>query len=197
MNFIGMSTGLIVGIVVGAVVLFTVIALISWWVSTYNTMIRLKNDAEEAFSTMDVYLKKRFDLVPNFIETVKGYAKHEKETLEKVIAARNACAVQGNLEDKLASEANLSTVLKQLAVVIEKYPELKADKNFAELQSTLKQLENEIASSRKYYNGVVKQYNTKREVFPSNIIAKKHNFEKKPLYEVANVEERNNVKVEF
>lgn len=196
MNFIG-GVGAIVGGVIGGVIGLLLIIFVIWLVSTYNNFVRLKNAIEEAFSIMDVYLKKRYDLVPNFVETVKGYAKHEKETLEKVIAARNACATAGSTEDKMENEARLTSVLKQLSVVIEKYPELKADKNFIELQNTLKNLENEIASSRKYYNGVVKQYNTKREVFPSNLIAKMFNFDKKPLYEVDSEEERKNVKVEF
>lgn len=196
MNLLG-SVGVIVGGVVGGVVGLLLIISVIWIISTYNNFVRMRNSVEEAFSTMDVYLKKRFDLIPNFVETVKGYAKHEEETLEKVIAARNACATAASDEDKIASEANLTSVLKQLSVVIEKYPELKADKNFVELQNTLKQLENEIASSRKYYNGVVKQYNTKREVFASNIVAKWFKFEKKPLYEVDSPEERKNVKVEF
>lgn len=196
MNFIG-GVGAIVGGVVGGVIGLLLIIFVIWLVATYNNFVRLKNSIEEAYSTMDVYLKKRFDLVPNFVETVKGYAKHEKETLEKVIAARNACATSGSAEDKMENEAKLTSVLKQLSVVVEKYPELKADKNFVELQNTLKNLENEIASSRKYYNGVVKQYNTKREVFPSNLIAKMFNFDKKPLYEVDSEEERKNVKVEF
>lgn len=196
MNFIG-GVGAIVSGVIGGVVGLLLIIFVIWLVATYNNFVRLKNAIEEAFSTMDVYLKKRYDLVPNFVETVKGYAKHEKETLEKVIAARNACATAGSTEDKMENEARLTSVLKQLSVVIEKYPELKADKNFIELQNTLKNLENEIAASRKYYNGVVKQYNTKREVFPSNLIAKMFNFDKKPLYEVDSAEERKNVKVEF
>ena len=196
MNFIG-GVGAIVGGVIGGVVGLLLIIFVIWLVSTYNNFVRLKNAIEEAFSTMDVYLKKRYDLVPNFVETVKGYAKHEKETLEKVIAARNACETAWSTEEKMENEARLTSVLKQLSVVIEKYPELKADKNFIELQNTLKNLENEIAASRKYYNGVVKQYNTKREVFPSNLIAKMFNFDKKPLYEVDSAEERKNVKVEF
>ncbi len=196
MNFL-CGIGAIIGGVVAGVLALLLIILMIWIISTYNSFVRLKNNIEEAFSTMDVYLKKRYDLIPNLVETVKGYAKHEKETLEKVIAARNACAQAGNMEDKLASEKNLSSVLKQLAVVIEKYPELKADKNFTDLQNTLKQLENEIASSRKYFNGVTKTYNTKREVFPSNIIARWFKFDKKPLFEVDNARERKNVKVEF
>lgn len=196
MNFLCGIGAIIGGVVAGVLALLLIIFMI-WIMSTYNSFVRLKNNIEEAFSTMDVYLKKRYDLIPNLVETVKGYAKHEKETLEKVIAARNACAQAGNMEDKLASEKNLSSVLKQLAVVIEKYPELKADKNFTDLQNTLKQLENEIASSRKYFNGVTKTYNTKREVFPSNIIARWFKFDKKPLFEVDNAIERKNVKVEF
>ena len=196
MNFL-CGIGAIIGGVVAGVLALLLIILMIWIISTYNSFVRLKNNIEEAFSTMDVYLKKRYDLIPNLVETVRGYAKHEKETLEKVIAARNACAQAGNMEDKLASEKNLSSVLKQLAVVIEKYPELKADKNFTDLQNTLKQLENEIASSRKYFNGVTKTYNTKREVFPSNIIARWFKFDKKPLFEVDNARERKNVKVEF
>ncbi|MGN0748286.1 MAG: LemA family protein [Christensenellales bacterium] len=196
MNFLCGIGAIIGGVVAGVLALLLIIFMI-WIISTYNSFVRLKNNIEEAFSTMDVYLKKRYDLIPNLVETVKGYAKHEKETLEKVIAARNACAQAGNMEDKLASEKNLSSVLKQLAVVIEKYPELKADKNFTDLQNTLKQLENEIASSRKYFNGVTKTYNTKREVFPSNIIARWFKFDKKPLFEVDNAIERKNVKVEF
>ncbi len=196
MNFL-CGIGAIVGGIVAGVVALVLIIIMVWIMSTYNSFVRLKNNIEEAFSTMDVYLKKRYDLIPNLVETVKGYAKHEKETLEKVIAARNACAQANSMDDKIASEANLGNVLKQLAVVVEKYPELKADKNFNDLQNTLKQLENEIASSRKYFNGVTKTYNTRREVFPSNIIARWFKFEKKPLFEVDSAEERKNVKVEF
>lgn len=196
MSLLGLS-GAIIGGIIGGVVALVFIILIIWIIASYNAFIKLRNNVDEGFSTMDVYLKKRFDLIPNLVETVKGYAKHEKETLEKVIAARNACAQAGSMEEKIASEANLSSVLKQLAVVVEKYPELKADANFMELQSKLNELEEEIASSRKYYNGVTKAYNIKREVFPTNIIAKWFKFEKRNLYEVDNVEERKNVKVEF
>ena len=196
MFFLGLS-GAIIGAIIGGVVAFLILVIIIWIISAYNKFIRMRNNVDEAFSTMDVYLKKRFDLIPNLVETVKGYAKHEKETLEKVIAARNACAQAGSLEDRLASEANLSSVLKQLAVVVEQYPQLKADQNFLDLQNRLNQLEEEIASSRKYYNGVTKVYNIKREVFPSNIIAKWFKFEKRPLYEIEDIEQRKNVKVEF
>ena len=186
-----------VGIIIGAVVALIVIILIIFIINVYNSFVRLKNGVEEAFSTMDVYMKKRYDLIPNFVETVKGYAKHEKETLENVIKARNSAVASSSAEDKINNDSNLTQALKQLSIVVEKYPELKADKNFSELQNTLKTLEEEIANSRKYYNGIVKTYNTKREVFPSNIIAKWFKFEKKPLYEVDSAEERKNVKVQF
>lgn len=185
------------GIIIGVVFAVLVIALVIWIMTTYNKLIRMRNNVEEGFSTMDVYLKKRYDLIPNFVETVKGYAKHEKETLTQVIAARNACVNASNADERIEKEGELQSVLKQLAVVVEKYPDLKADTQFISLQNTLQSLENEIASSRKYYNGVVKIYNVKRELFPSNIIASMFRFEKKPLYEVDSSEERKNVKVEF
>lgn len=186
-----------VGIIIGIVIAVIVLILVIFVISAYNSFVRLRNNVEEAFSTMDVYMKKRYDLIPNFVETVKGYAKHEKETLENVIKARNSAVASTSAEDKINNDSQLTQALKQLSVVVEKYPELKADKNFSELQSTLKSLEDEIANSRKYYNGVVKSYNTKIEIFPSNIIAKWFKFVKKPLYEVDSAEERKNVKVEF
>ena len=196
MSFLGL-TGAIISAIVGGAIGLLVLIFVIWVIATYNKFIRMRNNVDEAFSTMDVYMKKRYDLIPNLVETVKGYAKHEKETLERVIAARNACAQAGNMEDRLSSEANLSSVLKQLAVVVEQYPELKADQNFMDLQSRLNELEEEIASSRKYYNGVTKSYNIKREVFPSNIIANWFKFEKRPLFEVESEEERKAVKVQF
>lgn len=171
--------------------------IVLWLVSSYNGLVRLRNQVKEGFSTMDVYMKKRYDLIPNYVETVKGYAKHEKETLQKVIAARNGAMNAQNVSDRAASEGELSSVLKQLAVVVEKYPELKADTNFLNLQNQLSTLETEIANARKYYNGVVKSYNNKVEVFPSNIVAKWFKFETKPSFEITNVEERVAPKVQF
>ena len=180
-------------IIIGAVVLLIVI----WVIATYNRFIRLKNSIEEAFSTMDVYLKKRYDLIPNLVETVKGYASHEKETLEKVMQARRVAMDATSMEDKAAGENMLSGTLKSLFAVAEAYPDLKANANFMELQGELRRMEDEIASARKYYNAIVKVYNTKREVFPSVIIAGMFGFGKKPLFEVSAAEERENVKVKF
>ena len=189
-----MELGTIIAI---AVVALVVVILVIWVIATYNKFITMRNNIDESFSTMDVYLKKRFDLIPNLVATVKGYAKHEAEALEKTIAARNMASASGDITKQLEAEGAISGALKSLFAVSEAYPELKANTNFLELQSQLTTLEEEIANSRKYYNGVVKQYNTKREVFPSNIVAKMFKFEKRPLYEVSDVEQRENVKVEF
>ena len=192
-----MSTGAIVGIVIAAVVVILIIAIVDWIISTYNAFVRLRNNVEEGFSTMDVYMKKRYDLIPNLVETVKGYAKHEEETLSKVIQARNMAMNSATAEEQMKNDNILTGTLKSLFAVSEAYPQLQANQNFMDLQNQLKTLEAEIANSRKYYNGVVKVYENKREVFPSNLIAKWFNFQEKPFYEVDNEEERKNVKVQF
>ena len=174
-----------------------IVVLIIIFVVMYNGFIRLKNNCDEAFATMDVYLKKRYDLIPNLVETVKGYAAHEKETLERVVAARNMAQGASTPEEKAAGESMLQGTLKSLFAVAERYPDLKANQNFMDLQGQLKAVEEDIANSRKYYNAVVKQFNTKCEVFPSNLIAGIFHFEKKPMFEVEAQEERQNVKVSF
>lgn len=174
-----------------------VAVLIIWVIASYNGFVRGKNDAEESFSTMDVYLKKRYDLIPNLVETVKGYAAHESSTLEKVVAARNMASAATTVEDKINGENMLTGTLKSLFAVAESYPDLKANQNFMDLQGQLKQVEQDIANSRKFYNAVVKSFNNKCEMFPSNIIGKMFHFEKKPMFEVDEQEERKNVKVEF
>lgn len=174
-----------------------IVVLIIIFVVMYNGFIRLKNNCDEAFATMDVYLKKRYDLIPNLVETVKGYAAHEKETLERVVAARNMAQGASTPEEKAAGESMLQGTLKSLFAVAESYPDLKANQNFMDLQGQFKAVEEDIANSRKYYNAVVKQFNTKCEVFPSNLIAGIFHFEKKPMFEVEAQEERQNVKVSF
>lgn len=190
------STGAVVGIVVAAVVLLLIIVVIGWYISTYNTLIRMKNLVEEGWSTIDVQLKKRYDLIPNLVETVKGYAKHESGTLEKVIAARNA-AMTASGDAKLAAENALSGTLKSLFALQESYPDLKANTNFIDLQNQLKQIENEIASARRYYNGTVKEFNNKIQMFPSNLVAGMMHLEKRAYFELDSEEERKNVKVQF
>lgn len=194
------STGAIIGIVVAIVLVILVIAVIAWWISTRNNFVRLKNRVEEGWATIDVYLKKRFDLIPNLVETVKGYAKHESETLEKVVAARNLSAGAKTVEEKMSAANNLTSSLRTFfTAVSESYPELKANSNFLDLQNQLKNIESELEGARRYYNGVVKAFNTKLELFPANIIGKRMGSEyvKKEYFELDSAEERQNVKVSF
>ena len=188
-----MDTGTIILIVILAVVAIGVI----WFIAAYNGFIKLRNSVEEAFATMDVYMKKRYDLIPNLVETVKGYASHEKETLENVTKARNMAAGAETIEQRMAGENMLAGTLKSLFAVAENYPNLKANENFMDLQRQLQKVEEDIANSRKYYNAVVKEFNTMIQVFPNNLIAGMFHFQKKPMFEVEAAEERQNVKVEF
>jgi len=189
--------GWAIGLIIFGAILLLVLAIVLWYIGVYNKLIRLKNNAEEAYSTMDVYMKKRYDLIPNLVETVKGYAKHEKEALEGVMKARYSCMSANEPEEKAKYENVLTGTLKTLFSITENYPDLKANTNFLSLQSNLQNLEAEIASSRKYYNGCVKLYNTEIDIFPSNIVAKRHNFEKKVLFEIENKEQREAPKVQF
>ena len=188
-----MGTGTITFIVIIAIIIIGAL----WVVSAYNGFIKLKNMVEEAFATMDVYLKKRYDLIPNLVETVKGYAAHEAGTLEKVVQARNMAAGATNIEDKIQGENMLQGTLKSLFAIAEAYPDLKANQNFMDLQAQLQRLEDEIANARKYYNAIVKEFNTKAESFPSNIIAGMFKFTRKPMFEVNEEAEREAVKVQF
>ncbi len=174
-----------------------VVLILIWFISTYNTLVVWRNKVEEAFSTMDVYLKKRYDLIPNLVETVKGYAKHEQGTLEAVIKARNSALAAPTTADKVEAENQFSGALRQLFALQESYPELKANTNFLELQGDLRLMEGDIANSRKYYNGVCKEFNTKIELFPTNLIAGLLGFRKQPLFTVSDESERQNVKVSF
>ncbi|RGD73360.1 LemA family protein [Anaerofustis stercorihominis] len=179
------------------IILVVVALLVIYLITCYNSFVKLNNKIKEAYATMDVYLKKRYDLIPNLVETVKGYAKHEQGTLEKVIQARNMAMNAGNVDERVEGENILSGTLKSLFALSESYPDLKANENFVSLQSDLNRMEEEIASSRKYYNAIVNTFNTKTEVFPSNLIANMFGFSVKPLFEVENENERQNVKVEF
>lgn len=194
------STGAIIGIVVAVVAVILLIVVIAWWIGTRNNFVRLKNRVEEGWATIDVYLKKRFDLIPNLVETVKGYAKHESETLEKVVAARNLSAGAKTVEEKMSAANNLTSSLRTFfTAVSESYPELKANTNFLDLQNQLKNIESELEGARRYYNGVVKAFNTKLEIFPANIIGRRMGSEyvKKDYFELDSIEERQNVKVSF
>lgn len=181
-------------IIIIAVVIVCLILI--WLAGTYNSLVRKRNNAKEGFSTMDVYLKKRFDLIPNLVETVKGYASHEKETLEKVMEARNQVASSDSIDRKIQGENLLSGALGRLFAVAENYPNLKANENFLDLQAQLRSVEQDIANSRKFYNGTVKELNNAVEQFPSNIVAGIFHFDKMPMFE-AEVESRENVQVKF
>ena len=179
------------------IAIIILVVLVIAFIVMYNGFVRLKNDCDEAFATMDVYLKKRYDLIPNLVETVKGYAAHEKETLQGVIEARNMAQGASTLEEKAAREKALAGNLRGLFAIAENYPDLKANQNFLDLQGQLQAVEEDIANARKYYNAVIKEFNTKCEAFPSNLIASIFHFEKKPMFEVDAAEERQNVKVSF
>ena len=183
-------------IAIGVIVAIVVIILI-WYIVAYNNFIKMKNSIEEAFATIDVYLKKRFDLIPNLVETVKGYATHEKSTLEQVTAARTSVANSTTTQERLDNENILTGTLRSLFAVAEAYPDLKANTNFLDLQNQLNMIETDIANARKYYNANVRMFNTKLETFPTRLIAKKFGFTKQPMYEVPNEAERENVKVQF
>lgn len=173
-----------------------VVLLLIYVMSTYNSLVRLRNSVKEAFSTMDVYLKKRWDLIPNIVETVKGYAKHEKETLEGVIKLRNGAYDKMSTEEKIETNQALSRGITKIMALAENYPDLKANENFKDLQGQLTRIEEDIANSRKYYNAVVRNFNDKVQVFPSNIIAGLFHFKEEKMFEIVE-SERENVKVEF
>ncbi len=197
-NTLLIGTGAIVGIVVAAVLVILIIALVGWWIGTSNAMIRLKNRVEEAWATIDVFLKKRYDLIPNLVETVKGYSKHESETLHKVVAARSRAMSASSPEEKMAAEKELSgTIRTFISAVSESYPDLKANASFLDLQNQLRGIETELESARRYYNGTVKAFNIKIEVFPSSIVANRKQYKKFPYFELDSQEERKNVKVQF
>lgn len=179
------------------IVVAIVVIIVLWYISAYNNFIKMKNNIEEAFATIDVYLKKRFDLIPNIVETVKGYAKHESETLKGVIEARNMAMGAKTTEDKIKGDNMISDSLKSLFAVAEAYPDLKADTSYLNLQHELSQCEQDLVNARKFYNANVKMFNTKLLTFPTNLIARKFNFEKQPLFEITNAQERENVKVSF
>lgn len=189
-----LSVGGIIGIVAAVVV---VLALVIWIISAHNKFVRMDNQCEGAFHNIDIYLKKRYDLIPNIVNTVKGYAKHESETLEKVIEARNRAQNAGTTEEKIEANAELTKSIRNLNVVMERYPELRANANFMDLQSQLKAIESELANVRKYYNATVEQFNKSILLFPSSVIAKSMKLTKKTYFELDDEEERKNVKVEF
>ena len=182
--------------IIALIIIAVLVVLAAFCVRSYNNFVKLRNRIEESLAQLDVTLKKRFDLIPNLVEMVKGYAAHEKETLEGVINARNSGLNASTLEDKDLQSKNLTSALSHLFAVAENYPELKANENFMSLQNSLMKIEDEILMCRKYYNAVVKHFNTATETFPSNIIASIFHFTRQTYLSVEE-SEKQNIKVQF
>ena len=183
---------------IALIIIAVLVILALWLVSVYNGCVRLKNQGEEAYAQIDAHLKQRYDLIPNLVETVKGYAKHEQGTLTAVIEARNKAMSATGVENKDKADKAFEGTLKSLFALAEAYPDLKANTNFMDLQAQLTGLEKEILQARKYYNGVVKTFNTNIETFPNSFVVKIFGgkFSKMAYVEVAEAE-RQNVKVQF
>lgn len=181
---------------IGLILLGIVVILAIFIIAMYNGLITLKNRVDEAWSDISVQLKRRYDLIPNLISTVKGYAAHEKEVFEKVTEARTRAMNAGTTADKAEAENMLSGTLKSLFAVSENYPDLKANQNFLELQRELTDTEDKIMASRRFYNGNVRDFNTKLQVFPTNMIAGMLKFTAREFFEM-DEKEKENVKVEF
>ncbi len=177
-------------------IVLVIIFIIIYVFSTYNGLVKVNNIVKEAFSTMDVYLKKRWDLVPNLVETVKAYEKHENETFTKVASLRKEAYDNMSTNKKINVNEQLEEGISKIMAISENYPELKASEIFSKLSSELTKLEDEIANSRKYYNGAVRMLNNKVEMFPSNIVAKIFGFKQVSMFS-AGAEEKNNMKVEL
>ena len=180
------------------IILIVVVVLILLWVmGTYNSLVSLRNRVKDSWSQIDVQLQRRFDLIPNLVDTVKGYMAHESSVLEKVTALRTSWATASSIKEKSNLDSELSGALKTIMAVSENYPDLKANQNFSQLQEELQNTENKIAFSRQFYNDVATKYNTKIEVVPSNIIANMFGFKPEELFQVDTAEARKNVKVDF
>ena len=182
-------------LIVGAIILFGIIFVI-WFALAYNSFVQLKNRIENAWSQIDVQLKRRFDLVPNLMETVKGYAKHEKETFKMVTEARALITKAQGVKEQAEAENMLSGALKSIFAVSEAYPELKANKNFLMLQEELSGIESKIAYTRQFYNDEVLKFNTKTETLPDSVIAGLLGFKKRDCFEIEDAA-REPVKVKF
>ena len=166
-------------IIIAAVVIIALILI-----SMYNNLVKLRNNRENAFANIDVQLKQRYDLVPQLVSTVKGYATHERELLEKVTAARSACLNATSINDRVQADNALGAALSGLRVAVEAYPELKANQNFLQLQNELSDIENKLASVRRFFNSATKELNNAVQSFPSNIIAGMFGFKKEPMFEI-------------
>lgn len=168
---------------VAGIIIAVAVVIVLLLITTYNKLVKLRNNRENAFANIDVQLKQRFDLVPQLVSTVKGYATHEKEVLEKVTAARAAGMGAQTVDEKVAADKAMSSALAGLRVSLEAYPELKANTNFLQLQTELSDIENKLAAARRFFNSATKEFNNACEVFPNNIIAGMFNFKRAAMYE--------------
>ena len=166
-------------IVIGIIVLIAI-----WVVSLYNGLVKLRNRRQNAFADIDVQLRQRHDLVPQLVDTVKGYASHEKELLLRVTEARTAAMAAGSIDDKIKAEQQLTAALQGLKVQVEAYPDLKANQNFLQLQEELSDIENKLAASRRFFNGATTEYNNAVESFPSNLIARNFGFQRELFFDL-------------
>lgn len=178
------------------VILGVVVVLVLLAIALYNGLVKLKLTVDEAASDIETFLKQRYDMIPNLVEIVKGYAKHEKELFENVAQLRSQAMGAGSLDEKMALEGELTKGIAKIIAVAEAYPELKANENFLHLQTNLKELEDNIQKSRRFYNGTVRDFNTKIAVFPNNLIAGMLGFKKMAFFE-ATEEEQKNVEIKF
>lgn len=184
--------GLIITVVV-------IVVIVAWGISLYNSLVKLRNNRENAFADIDVQLKQRHDLIPQLVETVKGYAAHEKDTLERVINARNGAMSAKSIDDKIQAENMLSSALSGLKITLEAYPDLKANQNFLQLQEEISDLENKLSSVRRYFNSATKEFNNAVQTFPSSILAGVFGFHKEMMFDLgeqqrANLEEAPKIK---
>jgi LemA protein len=178
------------------IIIAIIVIIIIYCFGIYNQLVKLNNRVNEAFATMDVYLKKRWDLIPNLVTVTKEYAAYEKETLTEVINLRNSSYDTMSDADKLKTNAELNQSISRMMLLAEQYPVLKASENFQNLNAALTSIENDIASARKYYNGTVRLWNDKIEMFPSNLIAKLLGYKSKPMF-MANAQDRESIKIEW
>jgi LemA protein len=166
------------------IILIIAAILVIWAVAIYNRLVRLRNNRENAFADIDVQLKQRHDLIPQLVETVKGYAKHEKTTLENVINLRNAAVGATSVDDKIVAENKLNSALAGLKVTLEAYPDLKANQNFLQLQNEMGDIENKLSAVRRFFNSATKELNNAVQTFPSNIFAGMFGFKKEPMFDL-------------
>ena len=183
--------------IIAGIVLALVLVLVFWGIGVYNGLIRLRNMKDEGWSGIDVQLKRRHDLVGNLVNTVKGYMAHEKDVLEEIAKMRSVAQNAAGVAQAAQAEGQLSQALGRLFAVMENYPQLRANENVMQLQNTLTSLEDEIQLARRYYNGTVREYNTRTEVFPASIVARQYGFQKAEFFELDSVAEREVPQVTF